>query len=348
MGQPKKLSQHLHKPFKGKPYVALILGILGIFALVLLGVISILYGASSIDVGTIFQSIFHFDEANSQQVIIRELRIPRAIAAIAVGSALAVSGAIMQGMTKNPLASPSIMGVTAGSSFVLALAMVLLPSIPYQSLILFSFIGAGLGSFLVFGMVAIAKGGITPIRLVLAGSAISALLTSLSTIISIRFDIAKDISFFYAGGVSSIQMHHITFALPIIGIGLVFALLLSRSITVLSLGEDIAKGLGQNTKRVQLLCTITVLILTGAAVSIAGMIGFVGLVIPHITRFFVGLDYRFIIPCSAILGGLLLLGADIVGRLVNPPFETPVGAITALVGVPFFLYLARKEGRTLN
>lgn len=348
MSQPKKISQQLHSSFKGKPYISLMLGCAGIFLLICLGIISILYGASSIDVATISQSVFHFDEANSQHVIIRELRIPRAIAAIAVGAALAVSGAIMQGMTKNPLASPSIMGVTAGSSFVLSLAMAILPSIPYQSLMLFSFIGAGVGAFLVFGMVAMAKGGITPIRLVLAGSAITSLLTSLSTIISIRFDIAKDISFFYAGGVSSIQSHHLTFAIPAIGIGLVFALFLSRSITVLSLGEDIAKGLGQNTRRIQLFGTITVLILTGAAVSIAGMIGFVGLVIPHITRFFVGLDYRFIIPCSAILGGLLLLGADIVGRLVNPPFETPVGAITAIVGVPFFLYLARKEGRTLN
>ncbi|MFC7686170.1 FecCD family ABC transporter permease [Ureibacillus sp. GCM10028918] len=348
MAQPKKISQHLHTSFKGKPVVSLILGIVGIFTLIFLGSISILYGASSINFTAIFQSIFHFDEGNSQHVIIRELRIPRAIAAIAVGAALAVSGAIMQGMTKNPLASPSIMGVTAGSAFVLSLAMAIMPSLPYQSLILFSFIGAGLGAFLVFGMVAFAKGGITPIRLVLAGSAITSLLTSLSTIISIRFDIAKDISFFYAGGVSSIQMHHLTFAMPAIGVGLVFAILLSRSITVLSLGEDIAKGLGQNTTRIQLFGTITVLILTGAAVSIAGMIGFVGLVIPHITRFFVGLDYRFIIPCSAILGGLLLLGADILGRMVNPPFETPVGAITAIVGVPFFLYLARKEGRSLN
>ncbi|QCR30950.1 iron ABC transporter permease [Lysinibacillus sp. SGAir0095] len=348
MAQPKKISQHLHNTLKGKPYVSLILGCVGILSLIFLGITSILYGASSINVATIVESIFHFDDSNSQHVIIRELRIPRAIAAIAVGAALAVSGAIMQGMTKNPLASPSIMGVTAGSSFVLSLAMAILPSLPYQSLILFSFIGAGVGAFLVFGMVALAKGGITPIRLVLAGSAITSLLTSLSTIISIRFDIAKDISFFYAGGVSSIQMHHLTFAFPAIGIGLVLAIFLSRSITVLSLGEDIAKGLGQNTTRIQLFGTITVLILTGAAVSIAGMIGFVGLVIPHITRFFVGLDYRFIIPCSAILGGLLLLGADIVGRMVNPPFETPVGAITALVGVPFFLYLARKEGRTLN
>ena len=142
-------------------------------------------------------------------------------------------------------------------------------------------------------------------------------------------------------------MQQLMYVLPFVAGGLILALLISRSISILSLGEEIAKGLGQNTRLIKLLGTIAVLFLTGAAVSIAGMIGFVGLVIPHITRFIVGVDYRWIIPCSAILGGILLIVADIVGRMVNAPFETPVGAVTALIGVPFFLYLARKEGRGL-
>lgn len=330
------------------PFTSSAVIIIGIILLALSVVVSINFGASStLSYQDVWSAIFHFDPTNSSHVIIRELRLPRAIAAISVGAALAVSGAIMQGMTRNPLASPSIMGVTSGSSFLIAIGLAALPGISYLGLMMFSFVGAGLGAALVFGISAMAKGGVTPVKLALVGSAITSLLSSLSTAIGIKFNVSKDISYWYAGGVSSIQPQHILFAIPFIIVGLILALILSRSISVLSLGEDVAKGLGQRTGYVQLLGTIAVLLLTGAAVSIAGMIGFVGLVIPHITRFLVGVDYRWIIPCSAILGGILLITADIVGRSVNPPFETPVSAITALIGVPFFLYLARKEGRGL-
>jgi iron complex transport system permease protein len=253
----------------------------------------------------------------------------------------------MQGMTRNPLASPSIMGVTAGSSFLIAIAFAIFPAISYTGLIAFSFLGAALGTILVFGISSLSKGGITPVKLALAGSAITSLLSSLSTAIGIRFNVSKDISYWYAGGVSAVQMEQLIYVAPFVLAGLILAIILSRSISILSLGEDIAKGLGQNTGAIKFLGTITVLFLTGAAVSIAGMIGFVGLVIPHIARFLVGVDYRWIIPCSAVLGGLLLLVADIASRLLNAPFETPVGAVTAIIGVPFFLYLARKEGREL-
>lgn len=334
------------KPTKN-PFIGSSIIIVGVILLGLSAVVSINFGASDIGYRMVWDAIVHFDSENPAHVIIRELRLPRAIAAIGVGAALAVSGAIMQGMTRNPLASPSIMGVTAGSSFLIAIALAVVPSITYLGLMMFSFAGAGLGAALVFGITAMARGGITTVKLALAGSAITSLLSSLSTAIGIKFNVSKDISYWYAGGVSSVQPQHIEFALPFIIIGIVLALTLSRSISVLSLGEDVAKGLGQRTGMIRLFGTIVVLLLTGAAVSIAGMIGFVGLVVPHITRFIVGVDYRWIIPCSAIVGGLLLIVADIVGRLVNAPFETPVGAITAIIGVPFFLYLARKEGRTL-
>ncbi|WP_419393480.1 FecCD family ABC transporter permease [Cytobacillus praedii] len=322
--------------------------ILGGSILLLFSVIaSIHFGAADLSYQTVWNALFHFDGENSSHVIIRELRLPRAIAAVIVGAALAASGAIMQGMTRNPLADPSIMGVTSGSSFLIAIAFAFLPAISYSGLISFSFIGAGLGAALVFGISSLSKGGVTPVKLALAGSAIASLLSALSTAIGIKYNVSKDISYWYAGGVSGVQMQQLMYVLPFVAGGLILALLISRSISILSLGEEIAKGLGQNTRLIKLLGTIAVLFLTGAAVSIAGMIGFVGLVIPHITRFIVGVDYRWIIPCSAILGGILLIVADIVGRMVNAPFETPVGAVTALIGVPFFLYLARKEGRGL-
>lgn len=316
--------------------------------LLLISVIaSIHFGAADLSYKTVWNALFSFDSENSSHVIIRELRLPRALAAVLIGASLAVSGAIMQGMTRNPLASPSIMGVTAGASFMIAIALAFLPAIPYSGLILFSFIGAGIGAASVFGISSLSRGGITPVKLALAGSAITALFSALSTTIGIKFDVSKDISYWYAGGVASVQMQQLKLVIPFIIIGLILALFISRSISTLSLGEEIAKGLGQNTMVVKILGTVIVLFLTGAAVSIAGMIGFVGLVIPHITRFLVGVDYRWIIPCSAVLGGVLLIVADIVGRMINAPFETPVGAITAIIGVPFFLHLARKEGRGL-
>ncbi|MDF2902632.1 MAG: ferrichrome transporter permease [Bacillus sp. (in: firmicutes)] len=323
--------------------IAILVG--GALILIFALVSSIHFGAADLSYKTVWKAIFAFDSENSSHVIIRELRLPRAIAAVIVGAALAVSGAIMQGMTRNLLASPSIMGVTAGSSFLIAIAFAFLPAITYTGLISFSFIGAGIGAVLVFGISSLSKGGMTPVKVALAGSAITSLLSSLSTAIGIRFNVSKDISYWYAGGVSGVQMSQVKYVLPFVFAGLILALLLSRSISILSLGEEIAKGLGQNTMMIKILGTITVLFLTGAAVSIAGMIGFVGLVIPHITRFLVGVDYRWIIPCSAVLGGILLILGDIIGRMINAPFETPVGAITAIIGVPFFLYLARKEGR---
>ncbi|MFJ7973175.1 FecCD family ABC transporter permease [Psychrobacillus sp. NPDC096389] len=337
------------EPFQNNkhPFMSMTIIIVGIILLILSVVLSINLGATNQSAQIVWDALFHFDKENSSHIIIRELRLPRAIAAIFVGAALAISGAIMQGMTRNPLASPSIMGVTAGSSFLIAIALAVVPSVTYLGLMMFSFVGAGLGAALVFGITAMAKGGMTTVKLALAGSAITSLLSSLSTAIGIKFNVSKDISYWYAGGVSSVQPQHIIFALPFIIAGIILALVLSRSISVLSLGEEIARGLGQRTGVIRFLGTIVVLLLTGAAVSIAGMIGFVGLVVPHITRFIVGVDYRWIIPCSAVLGGLLLIVADMIGRMINAPFETPVGAVTAIIGVPFFLYLARKEGRGL-
>ena len=184
-------------------------------------------------------------------------------------------------------------------------------------------------------------------KLALAGTAISAFLSSISTGIALRFDVAKDISFWYAGGVAGVQWINVKLLIPVAILGLILAFFISKSITILSLGEDIAAGLGQKVGLVKLLGTIVVLLLTGAAVAVGGTIGFVGLVVPHIVRFIVGSDYRLIIPCSAVVGALLLVLSDIVARLIHPPFETPLGAITAVIGVPFFLYLARREGRGL-
>ncbi|WP_077624402.1 FecCD family ABC transporter permease [Sediminibacillus massiliensis] len=332
---------------ESRPVLASIILIGGMILLLLSMGGSILYGAADLEWGAIWQSIYQFDPAITSHQIIRNLRIPRALAAALIGAALAISGSIMQGMTRNPLASPSIMGVTSGAAFMMALALAITPGASSITMMLWAFAGAGLGTGIVFGIGSISKTGLTPVKLALAGTALTAMLNSLSSVIVIHFNIAKDLGFWYAGGVSSVQWIHVKLLAPVVVIGIILAILLAGSITILNLGDDIAKGLGQKTWLVKLAGTIVVLMLTGAAVSVAGTIGFIGLVIPHITRFLVGINYRWIIPCSAILGAILLVVADTVSRMLNPPFETPVGTVTALIGVPFFLYLARREGRAL-
>lgn len=309
--------------------------------------LSIAYGAADIKLATVWAAVSEFNPELTSHQIIQEIRMPRAIAAVVVGALLSVSGAVMQGLTRNPLASPSIMGVTDGAAFALVITLAFFPAATIAGLTFSSFVGAGLGVILVFMIGAFSKGGLTPVKLALAGVAVGSMLSAISSAISLHFQVAKDMSFWYAGGLTSVSWTSVKI-LVIAGIlGLLLAMYISKSITILSLGEEVSKGLGQNTFLVKALGVVTVLVLTGAAVSVAGAVGFIGLVIPHITRFIIGSDYRWIIPVSAVLGGLLLVLADIASRMVNAPFETPVGAVTAVIGVPFFLYLARGERRGL-
>lgn len=346
--QPDAGEEQERKRWSSRPVVAMVIIVGGVIALLFAIGFSISFGAIDIDLATVWYGVFQFNPELTSHQIINELRMPRAIAAALVGSFLAVSGAIMQGMTRNPLASPSIMGVTDGAAFAIALAFAFFSGTSYLGLMLWSFTGAGVGAALVFMIGAFSKGGLTPVKLALAGAAVGALLSSFSSAIAIHFRVAQDLSFWFAGGVAGTTWTSVKLLLPVAATGLALAFILAKSVTVLSLGDEVAKGLGQRTVIVKILGTIVVLVLTGAAVSVAGAVGFIGLVIPHITRFLVGVDYRWIIPCSAVLGGLLLVLADIGARMVNPPFETPVGAITAVIGVPFFLYLARREGRGLS
>ncbi|MFZ3579283.1 FecCD family ABC transporter permease [Virgibacillus sp. DJP39] len=323
-----------------KTIINIVAGIALIFSI---GV-SVSYGAVDITLSTVWQAIFDFNPSLTSHQVIQELRLPRAIGAALVGAFLAVSGAIMQGMTRNPLASPSIMGVTHGAAFALVILLAFFPSISNLGLTLASFAGAGIAVILVFMVGTYSAGGLTPVKLALAGVAIGTLLSSVSSIISLHFQLEKQMGFWFAGGLAGTSWTSVQILLISGSIGLVLALAIARSITILSLGDDIAVGLGQNNVVIKIAGITAVLVLTGAAVSIAGTVGFIGLIIPHITRFIMGTDYRWIIPSSAVFGALLLVLADVVARLVNAPFETPVGAITSLIGVPFFLYLARGSG----
>lgn len=319
--------------------------LLGSAVTLILGLIeSISMGAADIDLRTVWEAIFHFNPDLTQHQIIRDIRLPRALASAMIGSCFAVAGAMMQGMTRNPLASPGLMGINSGAAFALALILAFYPGLSYPYVIMFSFVGAALSVVIVHG-IGSTRGEVNPVRLVLAGTAVSALLSSLSAGIAIYYHISQDVAFWYAGGVAGIKWVQIKWVAPWVMGGIIGALMISRALTVLNLGQDIATGLGQKTKWIQVIGSVIVLVLAGTAVATVGPIGFIGLVIPHIARFLVGVDYRWVIPCSALLGGLLLVLADMGARMINSPYETPVGAITALIGVPFFLYLARKERR---
>lgn len=319
----------------------------GIALLLVSAFIGIAVGAADIDLATVWNTLFHYDKTLTTNQIIWELRIPRVLADMMVGAAFAVAGAVMQGMTRNPLADSGLLGLNAGSAFMIAVCFAFFPGLSYNSLIFFSFLGAALGCVLVFGVSALVKGGLSPTRLVLAGAAVASLLTALSEGIAIYFKLSQDLAFWFAGGVAGVKWSQIAVVWPWLLGALFAAILISKSVTILSLGDDIAVGLGQNTTRTKLLSMFIVLILAGLAVSVVGPVGFIGLIVPHLVRYMVGVDYRWIIPCSAIIGALLTLYADIGARMVNPPYETPISVIFALIGVPFFLYVARKERRSL-
>ncbi|WP_080875524.1 FecCD family ABC transporter permease [Oceanobacillus timonensis] len=321
-----------------------LINIIGV-SLVLFSIgMSISYGATKVDLHTVWQAIFQFSEGVQAHQVIWELRIPRALAAVLVGAFLAMSGAVMQGMTRNPLASPSIMGVTDGAAFMLVIILAFYPAASNIGLTFATFIGAGIAVTLVFLVGSFSSSGLTPIKLALAGVAIGTLLRSISSILSLHFQLEKDMGFWLAGGLDGADWNAVTILLFAGVVGVVLALTISKSITVLSLGDDLSTGLGQNNTLIKITGIVVVLILTGAAVSVAGAVGFVGLIIPHITRFIIGTDYRWIIPTSAVFGALLLVNADLIARMINAPFETPVGSITSIIGVPFFLYLARGSG----
>ncbi|WP_150270905.1 FecCD family ABC transporter permease [Paenibacillus tepidiphilus] len=332
---------------RSRPWAATLILIGGLLALALGVAVSVSFGAADIKLSVVWTSIFHFNPDLTDHQVIREVRLPRVLGGVMIGAAFAVAGAIMQGMTRNPLADSGLMGINSGAGFALALCFAFLPNLPFMYLVLYSFIGAGAGAGIVYGIGSMARGGLTPARLVLAGAAFSALLTALSEGIALYFRIGQDLAFWYAGGLAGTSWLQLQVMSPWIVAAILAAVALSRSVTMLSLGEEVAKGLGQRTTLVKIAGTVIVLVLAGSSVSVVGAVGFIGLMVPHLTRYLVGVDYRWIIPCSAVLGSLLVVFADLAARMVNPPSETPVGAIISLVGVPFFLYLARKERREL-
>lgn len=332
---------------KGKINPALIL-VTAPILMALTIVFSIQYGAKSIEPAEVWNAIFHFDTDSIDHQIIMTSRLPRVVGALLIGAFLAISGALMQGMTRNYLASPSIMGVSDGSVFVITFCMILVPGTSSLGYIVYSLLGSAIGAGIVFSLAWLLPRGMTPVRLAILGTIIGTFLSGLSEAAATYFQVSQNISFWYNARLHQMDPELLKLIIPFAIVGLALAMSLSKSITVLSLGDEMAAGLGQRTKWVKALSILSVVILTGISVALAGKIAFVGLLIPHITRFFVGIDYKWVIPCSGIFGGLFLAWCDVLSRFINAPFETPIGVITALFGVPFFLYLIKTRGGKAN
>lgn len=307
--------------------------------------LSVSGGSSDIPFSVVRSALLHFDPTDMRHLVVADLRLPRVVASALVGAALSVAGAVMQGTTGNPLADSGLLGLNAGAGFAVALCFAFFPAAGYVYIVFASFAGAAAGAFLVNFVASMRRGGATHMRIVLAGAAVTALLAALSQGIALYFNVAQDIMFWTVGGVAGVGWGQVAVLAPCILAALLTSMLFSRSITVLSFGEEVAKGLGLNVSFVRLVSFVCVTVLAGASVAVVGAVGFVGLIFPHLAKFITGADYRRIIPVSAILGAVMMVLADFASRTLNPPAETPVGAFAALIGVPFFLYLSRRQKR---
>ncbi|WP_413300742.1 iron ABC transporter permease [Bacillus sp. 1P10SD] len=321
--------------------------IVGAFLCLCMFVGAMVFGAADITVKDVWLALTTA-ATDKNFTIIREIRLPREVAAIFVGMALSVAGAIMQGITRNPLADPGLLGLTAGATAANAITLAFIPSANFFAIMIACFIGAGVGSLLVFGIGATKKGGFSPLRIVLAGTAVSLFLYAVSDGVGIYFKTSKDVTMWTAGGLIGTSWGQLQMIVPFIIIGIIIALLLSRQLTILSLSEEVAIGLGQKITYIKIILFIVIILLAGVSVALVGNMAFIGLMVPHIARAIVGRDYRYIIPFSAFVGATFMLFADTLGRTINAPYETPVVAIGAILGLPFFLLIVRKGDKNFS
>ncbi|SDK32724.1 iron complex transport system permease protein [Actinopolyspora mzabensis] len=321
-----------------------LLGVVVLCCLLLLScALSILIGAKLIPPGAVLDALFAGSRTENN-VIIYELRVPRTIAGVLAGSSLGLAGALMQGYTRNPIAAPSVLGITQGAGLAVVLAVFTMGISGMLGFIWFSFAGALISALAVFLIGSIGKGGATPVALALAGAAISALLQALtSALVLLDRQSLDTYRFWKVGSIAVSDMGLIQRVLPFLLLGLVLGLASAPGLNALSLGDDMAAALGHNVARSRALGITAIAVLVGSAVAMCGPISFVGLVVPHIARYFAGPDHRWLLPFAALGGACLVLLADLVGRVMARPSEIQVGVMLAMIGAPFFIALVRRR-----
>jgi iron complex transport system permease protein len=303
---------------------------------------SIVYGYTDTTWKMAIDAFTDFNGTN-EHIVIQSVRLPRALIASAIGASLAISGVLMQTLTKNPLASPDIFGVNAGAGLAVVTGVTVFGISNLQVFTWLSFLGAAIAAISIFMIGSMGRGGLTPMKLTLAGAAMTAMVASLTQGLLVSNEaLLEQVLFWLAGSVSGRSLDNLVAVLPYLAAGWVLALIMSGKMNVLSMGEDVAKGLGLNIVFLKLALGLAIILLSGGSVAVAGPIGFIGIVVPHLTRSIVGIDHRWLIPFSGLFGAVLLIAADVISRYILMPREVPVGVMTAIIGTPFFIYIARK------
>ncbi len=313
-------------------------------------------GSVYISPGTVWEALWN-DADPTSNLIVRQLRVPRVLVGAMVGASLAMSGAILQGITRNPLADPHIVGISAGAALVAVIFIALLPTVSNEQVELsvagthlftlnivqpLSLLGGLAGGALAYLMAW--RGGVSPARLALAGIAVTSMLSAITSGILVTSAFSAQIGLrWLIGGLSQRNWNDVQLLAPYFIVGTIAILLMSRQVNVIALGDELATSLGQRVERTRFLLAATAALLASAAVSIAGLIGFLGLIVPHFVRLLLGNDYRIVIPASAVFGAILLVLADTVARTVFDPQELPVGVLTAVLGGPVFILLVRSR-----
>jgi iron complex transport system permease protein len=318
--------------------------VLAVAALAVVVMLSIAIGSKSIPLHTVFDAVTHFDRTNGDHLIVRTLRVPRTMTGLLVGVALGLAGAVMQGVARNPLADPGILGVNAGAALFVVVGIFSFGVTSLMGYVWFAFAGAAIASVVVYLLGSTGRGGATPVKLALAGAAVTALLASITTAV-LLIDVATldQFRFWAVGSLAGRDADVVRQVAPFIVAGGVCALLSSRLLNALAMGDDVARSLGQRVGLARLFAALSIVLLCGAATAAAGPIAFVGLTVPHAARAITGPDYRWVLPYSMVLAPLLLLAADVLGRVVVRPGELQVGIVTALLGAPCFIALVRRR-----
>lgn len=326
----------------------LLVALLGI-VLAALSLVSIAVGAAGIPLDQVVRALFGHPPSRLVENIVWTARVPRTTLGLTAGAALGLSGALMQALTRNPLADPGVLGVSAGASFAIVVAVGVLGLGSFYGYVWFAFAGALAASVLVFFLGRLGRSGLTPVKLALSGIAVTSMLSSLTSAIALTNPDALDrYRFWSAGSMADQDGATVLRILPFLAVGAVLAMACAPALNSLALGDDVAASLGRRLGLVRLQGVTAITLLTGAAVAVIGPVVFVGLVVPHIARVLarsagIGPDHRWLLPLSAVLAPCLLLAADIVGRLVARPTEVQAGVIVAFIGGPFFIALVRRQ-----
>lgn len=321
-----------------------VLVLLSLVALLILAIIaSIVLGARDVPLSAVIAAIS--GDTSSVDASAVYTRIPRAALGVAVGSALAVSGVAMQGVTRNPLADPGILGVLSGASLAVVIGLAFFGQMAQSTgTILLAIIGAAIAAAFVYFVGSLGRGGATPLKLALAGAATSAAISSLiSAIILPRSEVMDSYRFWQIGSIGGAEWSTLVRAIPVFAVGLIICMVSAGLLNSLALGDDVAAGLGVNVGAARLGISIGAVILCGVATALAGPIGFVGLIVPHIMRHIVGTDHRWLIPTAALAGASLLLFSDAIGRLLVRPEDLDVGVVMPLLGAPLFIWIVRSR-----